>query len=89
MDHLMSRPLLAILDSFFKFGANVGLNMLINISPGFYHVRKKKFVANIFCIFQQQKALVGIKRPFQDIWHKIFESESESDINSSVSQITV
>ena len=41
-----------------KFGANVGLNMLINISPGFYHIRKKKtFVANVFRIFQQLKAL--------------------------------
>ena len=40
-----------------KFGANVGLNMLIDISPRFYHIRKKTSVANVFRIFQQQKAL--------------------------------
>ena len=56
--------------------------MLINISPEFYHIRKKKkFVANVFRIYQQQKALK--KGPFLDIWLKIF------DINSSVSQNTV
>ena len=60
--------------------------MLINISPRFYHIRKKTFVANVFRIFQQQKALKRLqasKDPFQDIWHKIF------DINNSVSQIIV
>ena len=31
--------------------------MLINISPGFYHIPPKKFVAKVFRIFQQQKAL--------------------------------
>ena len=31
--------------------------MLINISPGFYQIRKKKIVENVFRIFQQQKAL--------------------------------
>ena len=70
-----------------RFSANVGLNMLINISPGFYHIRKKKqLVANVFHIFQQQKAMIrlyALKGPFQDIWHKTF------DINSSVSQNTV
>ena len=53
-----------------KFGATVGLNMLINIRPGFYHIRIKTFVANVFRIFQQQKALKRLwasKGPFQDI----------------------
>ena len=51
-------PGLIFQDLVTKFGANVGLNMLINISPGFYHIRKQKtFVANVFSIFQQQKAL--------------------------------
>ena len=56
-----------------KFGANVGLNMLINISPGFYHIRKKWAI--VFRIFQQQKAkklfvwesiekAFGFERPF-------------------------
>ena len=40
-----------------KYDANVGLNMLINISPRFYHICKRKFVTNVFRIFQQQKAL--------------------------------
>ena len=39
---------MAFLDSFFlaqvtKLGINVGLNMLINKSPGFCHFRKKSF----------------------------------------------
>ena len=60
--------------------------MLINISSAFIHNRQIGFLANVFRIFQQQKALikaVGIKRPSQDIWHKTF------DINSILSQNTV
>ena len=52
MDHLMSRPLLAFLNSFFqakvtKCDKKVGLNMLINISSGFFHNRQKK-IGRIF-----------------------------------------
>ena len=54
MDHLRKQPLWAFLDSFFKlvtkFGTNVGIIMLINLSFGFYQNRppSQKFLAIFF-----------------------------------------
>ena len=53
MDHLMSQPLLTFLNSFF-FQTKVtkfGLNMLINISSGFFHSRQKKNFGDFFSHF--------------------------------------
>ena len=70
MDHLMSRPLLAFLDSLFKlvtkFGIKVGLKMLININSWFFHNRQKKincwfFFA--FCNFAHGKSPLALSHP--------------------------
>ena len=71
IDHLMNRALLAFLDSFFKlkspnkFGINVGLNMLINISTGFLHNRQKIWrIFNAFSNFTHGKSPLALSRPY-------------------------
>ena len=62
MDHLMSQPILEFLDSFFtlvtKFGANVGLNILINTISGFYRTWKK---INAFSNFALEIIISALK----------------------------
>ena len=56
MHHLMSRPLLAFMNSFFqakvtKYGTKVGINMLINIGSGFFIIGIKKNFGIFFSHF--------------------------------------
>ena len=68
MDHLMSRPLLAFLDSFFKLSNQIwykGRARDVNINSCFFHNRQKNWLMFFaFCNFPHGKSPLALSCPY-------------------------
>ena len=57
-----------------KFGTQVGRNMVINISSGFFHSRQKKILAIFFRIFQLRTWKITVNTLTSIIFHGSFSN---------------
>ena len=70
----VERISLKLLDGFTPFGTKVGLNMVINISSGFFHIRQKKILAIFFRIFQLRTWKITVNTLTSIIFHGSFSN---------------